>query len=160
MRIRAGTFIFTEDFPQYRLRKTLRLPFSARTCSNVFDAFLRHEEARVRRGDLAPVTVAAHRQILDHVWRPAIGGMSLFAVRYSTLIEVADQHRWTKKTYNNAISALRRAFDFGFQDHPEHHNPARALKMRAPRQERSTRAPALEADGHSSCMRVTRNSTP
>jgi integrase len=128
LRIRAGTFIFTEDFPQYRLRKTLRLPFSARTCDNVFDAFLHHEEARVRRGDLAPVTVTAHRQILDRVWRPAIGTMSLFAVRYSILVEVADRHRWTKKTYNNAISALRRAFDFGFQDHPEHHNPARALK--------------------------------
>lgn len=45
LRIRAGTFIFTEDFPHYRLRKTLRLPFSARTCNNVFDAFLHHEEA-------------------------------------------------------------------------------------------------------------------
>jgi integrase len=32
------------------------------------------------------------------------------------------------KTYNNAISTLRRAFDFGFQDHPEHHNPASSLK--------------------------------
>ena len=60
-------------------------------------------------GDLASVTVAAHRQILDHVWRPAIGGMSLFAVRYSTLIEVAEAASLpTKKTYNNAISALRR----------------------------------------------------
>ncbi|MEJ0038865.1 MAG: hypothetical protein WDO68_22820 [Gammaproteobacteria bacterium] len=38
------------------------------------------------------------------------------------------RHRWTKKTYNNAISALRRAFAFGFEDHPELHNPARALK--------------------------------
>jgi hypothetical protein len=46
--------------------------------------------------------------------------------RYSTLVKIADGQRWTKKTYNNAISALRRAFYFGFQDHPEHHNPARA----------------------------------
>jgi hypothetical protein len=106
----------------------LRLPVSARTCDDVFDAFLRHEAARVKREDLDPVTLAAHRQILDHVWRAAIGTMSLFAVRYSTLVEVADRHRWTKKTYNNVISALRRAFDFGFQDHPEYHNSARALK--------------------------------
>jgi integrase len=127
-RIAAGTFIFTEEFPQFRGRKTLRLPFSARTCGDVFDAFLLHEAARVRRGDLAPITLAAHRQILDHVWRPEIGTLSLLAVRYSTLVRVADGHRWTKKTYNNAISALRRAFDFGFQDHPEHHNPARALR--------------------------------
>ncbi len=32
------------------------------------------------------------------------------------------------KTYNNAISALRRAFAFGFEDHPELHNPARGLQ--------------------------------
>jgi integrase len=54
--------------------------------------------------------------------------LSLFAVRYSRLVAIADAHRWTKKTYNNAISALRRAFEFGFQDHPEQFNPARALK--------------------------------
>jgi hypothetical protein len=102
----------------------LRLPFNARTCGDVFDAFLRHEEARVRRDDLAPVTLATHRQILDRIWRPEIGTVSLFAVRYSMLVKVADEHRWSKKTYNNVISALRRAFDFGFQDHPEHHNPA------------------------------------
>jgi integrase len=127
-RIAAGTFIFTEEFPQFRGRKTLRLPFSARTCSDVFDAFLLHEAARVRRGDLAPITLAAHRQILDHVWRPKLGTVPLLAVRYSTLVRIADGYRWTKKTYNNAISTLRRAFDFGFQDHPEHHNPANALK--------------------------------
>jgi hypothetical protein len=106
VRIAAGTFIFTEEFPDYRGRKTLHLPFCARTCGDVFDAFLLHEAARVRRGDLAPITLAAHRQILDHVWRPDIGTMALLAVRYSTLVKVADGHRWTKKTYNNVISAL------------------------------------------------------
>jgi integrase len=138
-RIRADTFIFTEDFPQYRFRKTLGLPFNARTCNDVFDAFLHHEAARVTRGDLAPVTLEAHRQILDSVWRPQIGSLSLWAVRYSKLVEVTDARRWTKKTYNNAISALRRAFDFGFQDHPEHHNPALGLKsMRIGKKDRPT----------------------
>jgi hypothetical protein len=88
--------------------------------------FLLHEAARVGRGDLAPITIASHRQILDQVWRPEIGTIALLAMRYSTLVKIADSQRWTKKTYNNAISALRRAFYFGFQDHPEHHNPARA----------------------------------
>jgi len=124
----ARTFIVTEYFPRYRGRETLRLPFSTRTCGDLFDAFLLHEEARVQRGDLAPITLTAHRQILDHVWRPAIGTLSLLAVRYSTLVKVADEHNWTKKTYNNVISALRRAFEFGFQNHPEHHNPANSLK--------------------------------
>jgi integrase len=106
----------------------LRLPFNARTCNDVFDAFLHHEAARVKRDDVAPVTLEAHRQILDSVWRPQIGTPSLWAVRYSKLVEVADARRWTKKTYNNAISALRRAFDFRSHDHPEHHNPACGLK--------------------------------
>src|SRR5712672_1530110 len=46
-RIAAGTSIFTEEFPQFRGRRTLHLPFSARTCGDVFDAFLLHETARV-----------------------------------------------------------------------------------------------------------------
>ena len=33
-----------------------------------------------------------------------------------------------KKTYNNAISALRRAFEFGYRDYPEKRDPAAALK--------------------------------
>ena len=126
--IATGAFRFLDEFPAYRCRRTLRLPLGARTCADVFDAFLRHEEARVARSDMAPVTLATHRQLLDHVWRPAIGSLRLLDVRYSKLVNVADARHWTKKTYNNAISALRRAFDFGFQDHPEQHNPARALK--------------------------------
>jgi hypothetical protein len=114
--------------PTLSRRNVLRLPFATRTCTDVLDAFLLHEDARVRRGDLAPITLAAHRQILDHVWRPALGSVPLLAVRYSMLVKAADSHHWTKKTYNNAISALRRAFEFGFQDHPEHYNPAKALK--------------------------------
>jgi integrase len=126
--IAAGTFSFTEEFPGYRLRKRLGVQLRARNCSDVFDAFLAHEEARVRRNDLAPITLAAHRQILDQVWRPAIGALPFLSVRYSTLVKIADARRWTKKTYNNVISALRRAFAFGFEDHPEEHNPAKALR--------------------------------
>lgn len=75
------------------------------------------------------MTLAAHRQLLDAVWRPAIGTLALVTVRYSQLVKAADAHpHWNKKTYNNAISALRRAFDFGFCDHPERFNPAQALK--------------------------------
>lgn len=32
------------------------------------------------------------------------------------------------KTYNNAISALRRAFDFGYLNYPDRRDPAAALK--------------------------------
>ncbi len=71
---------------------------------------------------------ASHRQSLDHVWRPAIGALPFLGVRHSTLVKVADSHTWKKKTYNNAISALRRAFEFGYRDYPEKRDPAAALK--------------------------------
>jgi integrase len=127
-RIEAGTFVFSESFPDFSKSKRVPLPLSGRSCNDVFDAFLEHEAARVNRGDLAPATLAAHRQLLDHVWRPAVGTFSILAIRYSQLVKLADGRRWTKKTYNNAISALRRAFAFGFEDHPELHNPTRGLK--------------------------------
>jgi Arm DNA-binding domain len=62
-RIDAGTFTFTEEFPAYRFRHTLRMPLRARTCSDVFDAFLGHERARVARGDLAPVTLTVRETV-------------------------------------------------------------------------------------------------
>lgn len=44
------------------------------------------------------------------------------------LARMADQPGWKKKTFNNAISVLRRAFKYGFHDYPDRHNPAFALK--------------------------------
>jgi integrase len=49
-------------------------------------------------------------------------------VRYSTLVKIADEASWCKKTYNNTISVLRRAFEFGHRDHPERHDPTVGLK--------------------------------
>jgi len=61
------------------------------------------------------------------VWRPRIGALSFLAVRHSLLIKIADSQNWNKKTYNDAISASRRAFAFGFLDYPGQHNPAADL---------------------------------
>lgn len=60
-RIAAGTFNFADEFPDFRGLHKLPLSLRAQTCSNVFDAFLRHEETRVIKGDLAPATLASHR---------------------------------------------------------------------------------------------------
>jgi hypothetical protein len=95
LRIKArldGTFCFTERFPSYRYRQIISLPLRARTCSDVFDAFLAHEETRVTRNDLAPITLASHRQILEQVWRPAIGALPLLAARCSMLSRVGDAY--------------------------------------------------------------------
>ena len=127
--IAAGTFRFTDEFPAYRGSHTLPHSVRPRSCVEVFDAFLRHQAARVERGDLAPVTLYSHRKILDHIWQPHIGNLPFLGVTYSMLVKIADSYPWGKKTYhNNAISALRRAFSFGYLDHPERRDPAAALK--------------------------------
>jgi integrase len=126
--IEAGTFVFSDLFPKFRGLKKLPGHVSAKSCEEVFDDFLRHEQARVARDDLAPVTLKSHRQILDHVWRPALGRLPFLAVQYSMMVKVADSHCWNKKTYNNAISALRRAFAFGYLDYPDRIDPATRLR--------------------------------
>jgi integrase len=126
--IHLGTFSFEEEFPDYRFVRRLSGTSSARLCSNVFDAYLAHCEARLRRNDMAAATVKSYRKILDGVWRPQLGDMIFSHIRYSRLIAIADGHSWSKKTYNNAISVLKRAFDFGYRDRPVHENPALNLR--------------------------------
>jgi integrase len=126
--IDAGTFSFAEEFPDYRFLRRLTGVVRVRSCSEVFDEFLKHCESRLLRHDLAAATVNSYRRVLNGVWRPALGKHLFHQVRYSKLVAIADSRAWSKKTYNNAISILRRAFDFGYRDHPEQHNPARSLR--------------------------------
>jgi hypothetical protein len=59
---------------------------------------------------------------------PTIGELLFYNVGYSRLVAIADGRSWSKKTYNNGISVLRRAFDFGYRDRPLEENPARSLR--------------------------------
>lgn len=51
-RIRAGTFHFDEDFPEYRFLGRVIDPSQVRTCDQVFDQFISHCESRFTRDDL------------------------------------------------------------------------------------------------------------
>src|ERR1700730_778871 len=85
--IAAGTFCFADEFPNYRGVRTLPRPSRIKSCGDVFDAFLDHEEARLARGDLAAITVASHRKILDRVWRPYIGPLPFLGIQHSRLVQ-------------------------------------------------------------------------
>lgn len=127
-RIASGKFSFAEEFPDYRHLKKVPRAGSPRTCGQVFDEYLAHCSARVARNDMASVTLSSYRTILDGIWRPELGALRLLDVRYSTLVRIADRTGWGKKTHNNTISVLRRAFKFGYRDHPDRHDPTRELK--------------------------------
>jgi integrase len=127
-RIINGTFSFAEEFPEYRHLRKVPDQGSPRTCAQVFDAYLTHCASRVLKSDLAPVTIASYRRVLNGFWRPRIGTDRFLEVRYSKLIEIADNVSWSKKSYNNAISVLRHAFKFGYRDHPVKDDPTLGLK--------------------------------
>lgn len=127
-RIDAGTFSFADEFPHFRDLASVSDSGLSQTCHQVCDAFLEHCESRMVRSDLAPITLSSYRRVLDGFSRPKLGERSLLSVPYSLLVHIADQTTWKKKTYNNAISVLRRAFKFGFHDWPDRHNPTLALK--------------------------------
>jgi hypothetical protein len=92
-----------------------------------FRAFHRTLPMRVEMNDMAFSTMSGYQKILDAVWKPEIGNDELESIVYSRLAAIAAAHTTKKKTYNNTVSALRCAFDFGYKDHPEKHNPASGL---------------------------------
>jgi integrase len=126
--IEVGTFSFSEEFPDYRYLRRLTGAAAVRSCGQVFNEFLAHCESRFAKQDLAAITLSGYRRVLNSVWRPALGTQLFHQVRFSKLARIADAHTWTKKTYNNMISVLRRAFEYGYRDHPEQHNPAAHLR--------------------------------
>ncbi|MGH8611320.1 MAG: tyrosine-type recombinase/integrase, partial [Gammaproteobacteria bacterium] len=80
------------------------------------------------KSDMATVTLASYRRVLNGTWRPQIGSARFLSVQYSLLVKIADEANWSKKSYNNAISVLRRAFRFGYRDHPGKLDPTQGLK--------------------------------
>jgi integrase len=116
-RIRLGTFSFAKEFPDFRdLHKLInRSPW--RTCNQVFDEYLQQCEARLAKHDFSLAAVVGYRKVLDSIWRPSLRALPFLQVRYSMLVKIADSHKaWSKKTYNNAVRVLRRAFAFGYRE--------------------------------------------
>jgi hypothetical protein len=95
--IEFGTFCFAEEFPDYRFLQHLSGTSKVRLCSEVFDEFLAHCEARLRRGDMAAATVRSYRQIVDGVWRPRIGHLVFSQVSYSRLVSICRQSEVEQK---------------------------------------------------------------
>jgi len=128
-RIRAGTFCFAEEFPDFRDLERVTDSSQLKTCGQVFDAFLRHCASRVARDDLSATTLDWYTRGLNSTWRPHLERLPFLTIPYHTLCKIADSRQnWDKKTYNNNICVLRRAFAFGYRNHPHALNPALGLR--------------------------------
>jgi hypothetical protein len=62
---------------------------------------------------------------LNGISRPELGAKRFLDVRYSTLVQISDRSEWSKKSYNNALNVLPRAFKFGYRDQTD---PTREMK--------------------------------
>lgn len=76
--IELGIFSFEEEFPKYRYLRRVAGTSKVRLCTDVFDDYLSHCEARYRRDYMASATVRSYRKVIDDIWRPKIGHLSLF----------------------------------------------------------------------------------
>ncbi len=90
-RIAAGAFSFADEFSDFRDLEGVPGAGSPSTCGQVFDAFLAHCESRVAKDDMAPITFATYRQVLNTFWRPKIGAARFLSVRYSMFVKIADE---------------------------------------------------------------------
>ena len=154
-RIATGTFVFAEEFPDYRFIGNVAAPLKRRTCDQVFDEFLLACDSRVAKKDLAFVTAQGYRKLLTQIWRPALGPRIFDEIRYSDLAKIANDFQWSKKTYNNAISVVRCGFDYGYRDHPEKHNPASGLNcLRITKKDRPVVAPFTIGEAESLISRL------
>ncbi len=88
-RIAQGTFLFAEEFPDFLHLCKVPDEGCPRTCALVFDAFLAHCDSRVAKNDMATVTLASYRKVLNTIWRSQIGARRFLRVAYSMLIKVA-----------------------------------------------------------------------
>lgn len=115
--------MFAEEFPDFRDLDTFAPAQKPRTCNQVFDEFMAHNEARMAKTNLAFATVESYRKILESTWRPAIGEMVFeLAKIIDAKLEIS------KKTHNNIVSVIRCAFEYGYRDHFGKSNPASVLK--------------------------------
>jgi hypothetical protein len=84
---------------------------------------------QVASKDTAYSTYNSYRKVLRRNWQPQLGDREFESVLYSELVEIASAQGWkTKKTYNNCLSPLRCAFDFGYKDLRGRANPAEGLE--------------------------------
>jgi hypothetical protein len=66
--------------------------------------------------------------------------------RFDSANTATDSQTWSKKTYNNAVSALRRAFAFDFKDYPEARDQRRCCAV-PHRQEGSAAPRSIQCSG-------------
>lgn len=131
--IRNGTFDFAEEFPDYRHLTAIAGASSQRTVDEVVEAFI---SALRARDELAFATVEGYRKILKHHVQAEHGAKPFSAITFSQLDAIVNALEGTKKTFNNVVSAIRQAWEYGYKDLPKQANPALGLEgVRIPKRE-------------------------
>lgn len=122
-RIELGTFVFADEFPEYKFIDGVAATGSRPTFNHYADLYL------ASIGGLAHATRVSYRKILAHFWRKKVGERILVDIKYAELAAIVGQEPWgSNKTRNNILSVGKRVFDFAYADLPDRRNPAEKLR--------------------------------
>ncbi len=131
--IANGTFNFAEEFPGFRGLADIAGADGQRSVKEVCEAFITSLRAR---DELAYATVESYRKILAYHIQEKHGERAFAAVTFTELEDACNDHQGTKKTFNNVVSAIRQAWEYGYKGLARQTNPALGLKgVRIPRRE-------------------------
>lgn len=130
--IANGSFNFAEEFPDYRYLESVNAD-GQRSVDEVCAAFITSLRAR---DELAYATVESYRKILAYHVQEEHGKRPFTAVTFSDLDDACNKHQGSKKTFNNVVSAIRQAWEYGYKGLARQINPALGLKgVRIPKRE-------------------------
>lgn len=121
-RINQGTFVFAEEFPDYKFLERVDGASAKPLFDNIADLFLASFEGEYATRD-------TYRKILKRHWRPKFGKRPIDEISYGELAAHVGEHPWgSRKTRNNVVSVGRLVFGFAHADEAIERNPMDRIK--------------------------------
>ena len=115
-RIRRGTFVLSEYFPEFGKATALQVP--ARTFGGYAELY---QKSLTKK---AAATREDYRKILNLAWLPQLRDRVIAEIRYSELEDLISELSVSGKTLNNYLIPLRGVFAYALKDHAIASNPA------------------------------------
>lgn len=123
-RIRRGTFVLSEYFPEFG-RATewrLQLKVPARTFGDYAELY---QKSLAKK---AAATREDYRKILNLAWLPQLRDRAIAEIRYSELEDLISEFTVAGKTLNNYLIPLRGVFAYALKDRAIASNPAGGIE--------------------------------
>lgn len=132
--IKEGTFDFAEHFPRSPLAKVLGLKKPAPDASINPETqapwtLSEYLEKWYKQAPFKKSTMGPYRNMMNNLWKPALGDKLLREVKHSDITETLVQgKRVSNKTYNNRLSMIKGVFAFAVHSKAIVENPTENIR--------------------------------